>query len=181
MCWMHFLSHPSGGVSLIRQLASFGEHHDLLSDAAFIDQFPERTCETSGKRRADLKLASIVCLQDEPRNINISNGRHLKIFGTPRTPRYYNWAFQYRPIRDVFSRMVLTDIDVLSTRGSPQNHPDPESANGCPHFLEAMRRKRRKLKLAVFGPIHARYGTEWVTFDSAQRAYEAVSNGKMKR
>lgn len=155
-------------------------NHDLLLDSAFVDRFPERITESPGKRRSDLAWGDIKYLENESVVYDFSNGRRLKIYGTPHTPQYGNWAFQFPPIRDVFSGTIPPDTDILLTHGPPKFHLDTENPKGCDHLLKEIWRAHRNLKLMVFGHIHSGYGTEWLAFDTLQRAHEKILLGEGK-
>ncbi|KAH0826319.1 putative metallo-dependent phosphatase [Lanmaoa asiatica] len=116
--------------------------------------------------------------------------RTLRIYGSPYTPQYGAWAFQYprfRPSNPRFSSALLPvvdthhpsvalwsrippQIDVLLTHGPPLGHLD--GGAGCTALLSALWRVRPRLH--VFGHIHAARGTERVSWDDVQPAFEAV-------
>ncbi len=89
----------------------------------------------------------------------------VKFYGSPCTPRYFDWAFMYDPenAADVWSA-IPSDTDVLITHGPPQGIFDQcpgenklmEHA-GCPVLLYAIERTP-SIKLHVFGHIHEGYG-----------------------
>lgn len=122
----------------------------------------------------------MIYLQNESYTTDFPNGRHLNIYGSPWTPQFGNWAFQYPPIRDVFRGVVPPDTDILLTHGPPKLHLDAEpgrgsSFKGCEHLLQEIWRVRSFLKLVVFGHIHAGYGKEVIRFDSLLRSYELIA------
>lgn len=154
-------------------------NHDLLLDSAFVNHFPERIIERPGSQL----WKSVIYLQCESYTAKFPNGRQLNIYGSPWTPQFGNWAFQYPPIRDIFHGVVPPDTDILLTHGPPKLHLDVEpgqvsSFKGCEHLLREIWRVRSSLKLIVFGHIHAGHGKEVVQFDLLQRSYEAIALGR---
>lgn len=91
----------------------------------------------------------------------------VKFYGSPYTPRFFNWAFMYDPenAADIWST-IPNDTDVLITHGPPRGifdqcpgeHKVMEHA-GCPALLEAVERTE-SIKLHVFGHIHEGYGMQ---------------------
>lgn len=106
----------------------------------------------------------------------------MTIYGSPMTPQYGNWVFQYPRIRDVWRDTIPDGTDILLTHGPPRGPLDTVygRAQGCEHLLrELWRVKDKALKLAVFGHIHESYGRETLFFDSVQRHLEESLSGKL--
>lgn len=93
----------------------------------------------------------------------------LKIWGSPYTPKFYNWAFMRERGEDIkrIWDQVPEDIDILVTHGPPNGFLDlveyPGSPNkglnvGCEELLKTL--ERVKPKLHVFGHIHSGHGVE---------------------
>lgn len=61
------------------------------------------------------------------------------------------------------------DIDILVTHGPPRAHLDMIHL-GCPTLLEEVWRVRPRLH--IFGHVHEANGSEWISFDALQVAYE---------
>jgi len=90
----------------------------------------------------------------------------LKIYGSPVTPLFYDWAFMQERgarIRRTWAQ-IPDDTDILITHGPPYGHGDLVPARpgysarhaGC---LELLNRLRViKPKVHVFGHIHEGYG-----------------------
>lgn len=152
-----------------------GGNHDLLLDPVFVDGFPERIFERPGSSRSDLRWGSIIYPQDSSVELQFHNGRKLKVYGAPSTQQFGNWAFQYPPIRDVWTGVVPPDTDILLTHGPPKWHLDANALDN-EYLLKELR--RTKLPLVVFGHIHAGYGHDVVAFDDVQVAYEDIVFGK---
>ncbi|KAK7971493.1 hypothetical protein PG989_016509 [Apiospora arundinis] len=112
------------------------------------------------------------------------NGRHgyvrLKVWGSPRSPRNGNWAFQYarEDAGKVWDRAVPDDVDILVTHGPPRAHLDTAGRLGCEGLLREVWRVRPRLRLHIFGHVHAGHGHEWVQFDAVQRAYERIASAR---
>ena len=101
------------------------------------------------------------------------NGRTLKIYGSPITPRCGNFGFQYDPDEDIWADTVPDDTDIALTHGPPAVHLD--EGKGCRDLLKELWRARPKL--VVFGHIHGGRGEEMITFDGMQECYENILLG----
>jgi hypothetical protein len=152
-----------------------GGNHDLLLDPGFVDNHPQRIFERPGTSRADLKWGEIIYLNNSSVKLDFANGRSLNIYGSPLTKQFGTWAFQYPPIRDVWSNTVPVETDVLLTHGPPKGYLDTDGL-GSGFLLKEIWRVRPRLVL--FGHIHAGYGQEIVRFDSVQKAYDSVRLGE---
>ncbi len=90
----------------------------------------------------------------------------LKFFGSPWTPWFNDWAFNYRrPQAEGLWSQIPEDTDILVTHGPPQGILDrtrdtnsgPGSYVGCPVLLTHVLR-RIQPRLHVFGHIHEHGG-----------------------
>lgn len=85
----------------------------------------------------------------------------LKIWGSPWTPRFFDWAFNLdrgEPLRRVWDR-IPAGLDVVVTHGPPRGILDRCSNGdhaGCDDLRDAI--ERVKPRLHVFGHIHEAYG-----------------------
>lgn len=149
-------------------------NHDRLLDATFIDKFPERMRETPGAARTDLNWHDLHYLQNETISLTFANGRLLKIFGSPLTPDCGMFAFQYLPIRDVWTGAVPLDCDVVLTHGPPKGYLD-QGGKGCPYLLEEIVRKRPRF--VVYGHIHAGNGQQILKYRGIEDGYQRVMTG----
>ncbi|ROV96001.1 hypothetical protein VMCG_07996 [Cytospora schulzeri] len=145
-------------------------NHDLLLDSSLDTTAAGRGTEAAAQRR-QLDWGDMIYLQDSTTDITCTNGRRLRVHGSPRSPRHGNWAFQYpRPeAQKTWRGMIPDDIDILITHGPPRAHLDILRL-GCPALLEELWRVRPRLH--VFGHVHEGYGREWLNFDTLQEAYE---------
>lgn len=152
-------------------------NHDELLDADFVARSFDSKYEREGLTAADLNWHDIVYLNNSSRTPKFANGRKLNIFGSPWTPQYGNFAFQYPPIRDVWTGTVPEDTDVLLTHGPPKGYLDLEG-KGCPHLTREI--ARIKPRLAVFGHIHAGHGREEICYRGVERRFQEtmITGGK---
>ncbi|KAK4182123.1 putative rhamnogalacturonate lyase C [Podospora australis] len=77
-------------------------------------------------------------------HLTCPNGRQLCIYGSPRTPRYGNWAFQYTRNDDIWTGTIPKGVDILVTHGPPRSHLDLGRL-GCYHLLRELWRVRPKI------------------------------------
>lgn len=134
-----------------------GGNHDTLLDVS-----------RAADERESLDWGDITYLENSATTLELSNGRSIKIFGSPYSPKHGNWGFQYPRGLDVWSDIVPRDVDILVTHAPPRAHLD--LGFGCEHLLRALWRTRPTLH--VFGHVHEGYGQDWLHFDELQRAYE---------
>ncbi|KAK4103759.1 Metallo-dependent phosphatase [Parathielavia hyrcaniae] len=157
--WLRVQPHP---VKIV-----VAGNHDLLLDASCDDRRGQ--AEDAAAQRRAIDWGGIVYLENGEATITCPNGRRLRVYGSPRSPRHGNWAFQYHRGEDVWAGTVPHGIDVLVTHGPPRAHLDLLRW-GCEHLLRELWRVRPRLH--VFGHIHEGAGTEWLQFDELQDAYE---------
>lgn len=122
-------------------------------------------------QRARLDWRGVTYLQDTTVEVQCSNGRRLRVYGSPKSCRHGNWAFQYPRTEGAgqWSNVVPDETDILVTHGPPRAHLDTLRL-GCPDLLGELWRVRPVLH--VFGHVHEGYGKESVNFDAVQAAYE---------
>lgn len=85
----------------------------------------------------------------------------LKIYGSPYSLRFYNWAFQLDPGRDAKQKwaQIPEDTDILVTHGPPYSIMDKtvDGRNvGCNELLQRVRTVQPKIH--AFGHVHESYG-----------------------
>jgi len=126
-----------------------------------------------------LEHPSITYLQDSMIEV-----MGLKIYGSPWTPRFYDWAFNadYDKLIKVWS-IVPENIDILVTHGPPFEILDrtDEGINvGCKTLFYEIQ-NRIKPKYHVMGHIHEGYGikvvekTTFINASSCDRKYRPVN------
>lgn len=86
----------------------------------------------------------------------------INIYGSPVTPYFHNWAFNYHRGEDIrhFWKMIPSRTDILITHGAPYGILDKTvrgDLTGCEDLLAAI--NRIKPKYHLFGHIHEAYGT----------------------
>ncbi|KAI0110320.1 Metallo-dependent phosphatase [Nemania sp. FL0031] len=140
-------------------------NHDLLLDSS-----KDGDSDEAAISRQQIEWGGILYLQDNFTTITLK-GRRIKIYGSPKSPRHGNWAFQYSRENDVWKHTIPDDIDILITHGPPRAHLDLTTL-GCDYLLRELWRVHPALH--VFGHVHEGYGHEWLQFDSFQAAYERV-------
>ncbi|KAJ3484134.1 hypothetical protein NLG97_g7131 [Lecanicillium saksenae] len=165
--WLNTLPH--------RYKVVIAGNHDLLLDPAFVDRSPDRIYEGEGTSRGDLDWGTVLYLNNTATTLTFFNGRSIKVYGSPWTPMFGNWAFQYPEVRVVWPDSVPHDIDILLTHGPPKGHLD-DQGKGCAQLLKEISRVRPKL--VVFGHIHVARGREEVHYDRVQQAYDRIMDGK---
>lgn len=157
--WLRDQTHP---VKIV-----IGGNHDLGLD----ETYHKSSSPSSGINHSELEWGDIQYLQDGSTTVVCPNGRHLKVYGSPKSPRHGNWAFQYPREQDVWSCSVPDDTDILITHTPPRAHLDLGRL-GCSYLLRELWRVHPLLH--VFGHVHAGYGKEELFFDNVQLAYERV-------
>jgi predicted phosphodiesterase len=146
-------------------------NHDLLLDQNFVNRFPDRIFEGEGTSRGDLDWSDIIYLNNTAAHLEFSSGRALTVYGSPWTEQFGTWAFQYPPIRRVWSETIPPGTDILLTHGPPKGHLD-ERGKSCPQLLREIWRARPRL--VVFGHIHSGYGREDIAYDAFEATYDGV-------
>ncbi|OAQ73058.1 metallophosphoesterase domain-containing protein [Pochonia chlamydosporia 170] len=154
-------------------------NHDILLDPTLDIQNPNIDAESL---RAKLNWGNIIYLQDTATDITCSNGRKLKIYGSPKSKDFGspNQAFQYPASQDVWHRSIPSRADILVTHCPPRAHLDILSV-GCNYLLKELWRARPRLH--VFGHCHDGHGTQQLPFDDFQNNYEqiVINNGGIRR
>ena len=85
----------------------------------------------------------------------------FKIYGTPITPYFLNWAFNRHPGEDIEKHVskIPPDVDILISHGPPYGILDANVNGqhcGCPSLLAKI--EKIKPKLLICGHIHEAYG-----------------------
>ena len=103
-------------------------------------------------------MSNITLLYDEA--IILDCG--LKIYGSPYTPEFYEWAFSLKNQEEKIEcwSKIPNDTNILVTHGPPLGILD-QNADGIPcgdDILLKEVQERVKPKLHLFGHIHEGYG-----------------------
>ena len=133
-----------------------GNHDTALADEA---------------QREQLNFAGLIYLHDEAVELVI-RGRTLRVFGSPWTPQYGNFAFQY-PRGHAAEKWTCIPLgtDVLVTHGPPKSHVD-NNGLGCAALLDAL--WKTQPSVVVCGHIHSGRGLETLKWDKGQRLWESI-------
>lgn len=102
--------------------------------------------------------SSITYLQDSSVTIN-----SFKIYGTPWTPEFFNWAFMKERGKDIAEvwKKIPFDTNILIVHGPPYGILDKTAAEdhvGCFDLLARIN-ELPNLQLCIFGHIHEDYGS----------------------
>lgn len=96
----------------------------------------------------------------------------LKIYGSPWTPRFFDWAFMGEPetLRAIWAE-IPEDVDILITHGPARGVCDRMKTDwdslGCRELSLRIGRLTGDLKLHVHGHIHGGYGRSARTVNAA--------------
>ncbi|KAG8717215.1 hypothetical protein FRC09_014609 [Ceratobasidium sp. 395] len=116
-----------------------------------------------------LDLAGVTYLCDETLELVI-RGQKLRLYGSPWTPRFGNFAFQYpKGAGAEIWNSIPQNTDVLITHGPANAHCDRDGL-GCEDFLGRMWQVRPRV--LVCGHIHAGRGIERLEWDGIQKQWE---------
>ena len=196
---LHMLSNIDAELKLV-----IAGNHDLELDAAYW----QTQCESSTRPQkfedhtlatnimtGDLAVkAGVTYLSEGTHTFTLKNGATFKIFASPYTPAFSDWAFAYEASQDRFNspaqvakgavsispNPIPNDVDIVMTHGPPKGVLDwcSQGYVGCPNLLQAIRRV--KPLMHCFGHVHEGAGVEaidWRTFqpkDESLRKNEAL-------
>ena len=168
-------------------------NHDLILDKECDDRFLTRGEEDSAIKRNKLDWSGIRYLQNEAITLDIESSslnhstgeqdavlRRVKIYGSPLTPEFGRWAFQYPAIRDVWTEAVPEDTDILVLHGPPALYGDGDGEKGPTgrskikgdgYLLREIRRVQPKLVLC--GHIHGAFGVARIELDGVKDTRDA--------
>ncbi|KAL2866122.1 Metallo-dependent phosphatase-like protein [Aspergillus lucknowensis] len=151
------------GLPHTHKVVIAGNHDRLLDRATRNDEFSS----------LNLNWGDIIYLENTSVTLTFdkSQKRNLKVYGSPLTPEYGIWAFQYPAIRDVWSRRIPDDTDIVVTHSPPALHLDA-GKGGDGYLLREL--QRIKPVLAVFGHAHDGYGEDTLVHDGVQRAHDSI-------
>ncbi|KAF2824312.1 Metallo-dependent phosphatase, partial [Ophiobolus disseminans] len=164
--WLSTLAHA-------HKIVVAGNHDILLDSTYFSHKNPKLPLPTTSPARLD--WGSVTYLQNPSATLDIRD-RAIRVYGSPMTPEYGNWAFQYGR-EDVWSGSVPDGTVILVTHGPARGHVDGASpAAGCGYLLREVRRVMPALH--VCGHIHRARGKEVVDWNLVQWAYDRVTMGE---
>ena len=168
-------------------------NHDLILDKECDDKFLTRSEEDSAIKRNKLDWSGIRYLQNEAVTLDIERSfsshsaggqnavsRQVKIYGSPLTPEFGRWAFQYPAIRDVWTKAIPDDTDILVVHGPPALYGDCDGEKGPTgkpkikgdgYLLREVRRVQPKL--VICGHIHGAFGIACIELDAVKDVRDA--------
>lgn len=159
-------------------------NHDLLLDSKFVAAHPDRELgREPGQRRSDLDWDGIYYLEHASVEIFIQEkDRRIRVYGSPWTPKYGSFAFQYANNANdnateafTWADSVPVGTDLVIVHGPPKGHLD-DAGKGCENLLAEL--WRAKPKIAVCGHIHAGRGEERLLYDRSQASFERAGLGR---
>lgn len=138
--------------------------------------------------------AGVTFLTEGTHLFTLKSGAVFKIYVSPYTPAFCDWAFAYEHNEDRFNgphqvangvisiatNPIPDDVDIVMTHGPPKSVLDwcPQGNVGCENLLHAIRRV--KPMMHCFGHVHEGNGVEFIdwkkpaTNEPAPRKKEAV-------
>jgi predicted phosphohydrolase len=161
--WISSLPHP---IKIV-----VAGNHDKVLDARY------RASELLEAPSVNWESLGIIYLEHAATKITV-RGRTFTVFGSPYTPEFGTWAFQYppahlvsEPARRIWAAVPL-HTDVLITHGPPLGHLDMvgDQSVGCRELLARL--QTVKPALHVFGHIHAGKGREILQWGGEQSMHE---------
>lgn len=152
--WLHNLPHQYKVV--------IAGNHELLLDPQ--KGFPDA-------EKTSLNWHDLIYIQDFSTSLRFKGGRVLSLYGSPWTRKHGNWAFEYLPGVDKWTKTIPERTDVLITHMPPFSHLNLDGL-GDEQLLREVHRVQPCLH--VFGHIHAGYGKDRLYHDSFEAIYEAV-------
>jgi Icc-related predicted phosphoesterase len=173
LSWLNILPHAHKIV--------IAGNHDLLLDQSYFRQNPRLASSNNNEKKLkELNWGNITYLENESRVLHV-RGKNLRVYGSPMTPMYGNWVFQYPVSEDVWRNTVPEITDVLITHGPVKGHLDASPSNlsylqGCSNLQREI--WRVKPRLHVCGHVHAARGVEHADWGWLRWGYDAVCRGE---
>lgn len=123
------------------------------------------------EKRPNLVRAALTnCIYLERELVEIEG---LKIYGTPWTPRFFDWAFNQTQLQQKEHAEAIPKCDVLVTHGPPKGILDfvPRGGYvGCRYLLDNIY-DRIQPKLHVFGHIHCGAGMKQMCYNGTNTTF----------
>ena len=169
--WMNGLPHTHKMV--------IAGNHDLLLDQTFYQRYPNQRLagpHNDEKKLNELSWGNITYLNRSSATLDV-RGRSIRVYGSPMTQQYGNWAFQYAGIKDIWANSVPPSLDILVTHGPAKGHVDARE-KGCAHLNREVWRVRPRLHIC--GHIYVGRGVEYVDWGWLQWGHDVVSRGDQR-
>lgn len=194
-----------GGIEAELKLVIAG-NHDLELDKAYWEAQRDYEGNPEDPEDHDLAIeimtgplareAGVTFLREGTHFFNLKNGSSFKIYVSPYTPAFGDWAFAYEPNEDRFNKQNLTagcrtstaanpipyDASIVMTHGPPKGILDlcPQGNVGCDNLLRAI--QRVKPLMHCFGHIHESSGIEIIDWKKNAKEITSVQkNAAMQR
>ncbi|KAL4733479.1 Metallo-dependent phosphatase-like protein [Aspergillus similis] len=158
-------------------------NHDLILDKECDGKFLTQGGSGGGIRYLQNEAVTLdieQCLTNHGAAEQDAVLRRVRIYGSPLTPEFGRWAFQYPAIRDVWTEAVPEDTDILVVHGPPALYGDCDGEKGPAGKLRVkgdgylLREIRRvQPKLVVCGHIHGAFGLAPIELDSVNDVRDA--------
>ena len=136
--------------------------------------------------------AGVTYLVEGTYSFTLSSGAKFRLYASPYTPQFCDWAFPYETYEDRFNRPSqvpegvtsiakhpipdFPGVDIIMTHGPPRGILDecPQGHKGCDNILRAVRRV--KPLMHCFGHIHEGYGTRLIDWEELETYYDGWSD-----
>jgi len=109
------------------------------------------------RKMAEVLLSSAIYLQDNEITIN-----GVRIYGTPWTPMFNNWAFMKEDVGlEERFRIIPDGLDILISHGPAKTILDRDNSGmsvGSGALLSRLLNMKKKPRFHIFGHIHESYG-----------------------
>ena len=132
--------------------------------------------------------AGVTYLSEGTHTFTLQSGAIFKIYVSPYTPAFSDWAFAYEAHQDRFNdpsqvakgatsigpNPIPSDVDIVMTHGPPKGILDwcSQGHVGCPNLLQAIRRV--KPLMHCFGHVHEGAGIEIIDWTSFKPRHESL-------
>lgn len=128
--------------------------------------------------------AGVTYLEEGMYTFTLQNGAMLRVYASPYSPAFCDWAFAYERSHDIFNEahqvvdgvkpiakhpiLSFPHVDVVMTHGPPKGILDkcPGGSVGCNNLLHALGRARPRMH--CFGHIHESNGAEVIDWESRE-------------
>lgn len=132
----------------------------------------------------EVKQSGIVLLDEGTHTFTLANGAALKVYASPYTPSFGDWAFQYLP-ETGHEFDIANDVDVAMTHGPPNGVMDMTRSKeraGSSGLFEAIARSRPQMH--CFGHIHEAWGAKFAAWrpkiNKKPTHFSDIDNGESK-
>ena len=168
-------------------------NHDLELDKAYWEARRDYEGNSEDPEDHDLAVetmtgplareAGVTFLSEGTYSFILKNGSSFKIYVSPYTPAFGDWAFAYEPNEDRFNKQhhvaggrtstatnpIPYDASIVMTHGPPKGVLDlcPQGNVGCDNLLRAI--QRVKPLMHCFGHIHESSGIEIIDWKQNAR------------